>query len=165
MEKKICEESFLVSQRGFTLIELLVVMVIIGMLASLVGPRIFKRLEKAKWQGAEGQRHLFDMALDTYRLDVGHYPQSLEGLIRSDGESGWDGPYLKKDQIPKDPWGGEWNYQIGSDDNYILTHSKSDTEAGQGKEEIGQNNIGKGHIVPVGESSLGITDNFHAIYS
>lgn len=160
MKRKDSENSICVGQRGFTLIELLVVMVIIGMLASLVGPRVFKRLEKAKQQGADGQRHLFDMALDTYRLDVGHYPRSLDGLINNDNEPGWDGPYLKKQEIPKDPWGGDWSYQINSDDDsYTLTHSKS-SETNQG-----EGSLSNGRVVPLGDSRLGIDVRSNAFYA
>src|SRR6266403_4838916 len=93
---------------GFTLIELLVVMVIIGLLAALVGPRFIRQEEKAKIKAAKAQIELLGTALDTFRLDVGRYPTTEEGLeaLRERPSSGdrWDGPYLKKD-VPKDPWG------------------------------------------------------------
>jgi general secretion pathway protein G len=94
-------------ERGFTLIEMMVVMVIIGLLMALVGPRFIRQEEKAKLRAARAQITLLGTALDTFRLDVGRYPTSQEGLAalrqRPFGLERWDGPYLSKD-VPKDPW-------------------------------------------------------------
>ncbi|MBN2372844.1 type II secretion system major pseudopilin GspG [bacterium] len=129
MKRKIWDDSSLLCQRGFTLIELLVVMIIISMLAALVGPRVFKKLGKAKMQAAEGQIHLFEMALDTYRLDTGHYPERLEDLVnRPGGSDFWDGPYLKKG-IPKDPWGNDYHY-AKSGEEYVLQSYGADGQPG-----------------------------------
>jgi general secretion pathway protein G len=99
---------------GFTLIELLVVMVIIGLLAALVGPRFIRQEEKAKIKAAKAQIELLGTALDTFRLDVGRYPSSQEGLealrTKPGGLERWDGPYLKKD-LPLDPWGKAYVYK------------------------------------------------------
>jgi len=99
---------------GFTLIELLVVMVIIGLLAALVGPRFIRQEEKAKIKAAKAQIELLGTALDTFRLDVGRYPSTQEGLealrIKPGGLERWDGPYLKKD-LPLDPWGKAYAYK------------------------------------------------------
>ena len=99
---------------GFTLIELLVVMVIIGLLAALVGPRFIRQEEKAKIKAAKAQIELLGTALDTFRLDVGRYPNTEEGLeslrTRPGGLERWDGPYLKKD-VPLDPWGKSYAYR------------------------------------------------------
>jgi len=99
---------------GFTLIELLVVMVIIGLLAALVGPRFIRQEEKAKIKAAQAQIELLGTALDTFRLDVGRYPSSEEGLealrTKPGGLERWDGPYLKK-ELPLDPLGKAYAYK------------------------------------------------------
>lgn len=103
------------SQAAFTLVEIMIVVVIIGLLGSLVIPRLFKNVEKAKLRTAEEQIRNLGLALNMYRLDVGEYPSSLDALISGSG-SNWDGPYIKK--IPQDPWGGEYQYRLvdGGDD-------------------------------------------------
>ena len=102
------------NRNGFTLIELLVVMVIIGLLAALVGPRFIRQEEKAKIKAAKAQIELLSTALDTFRLDVGRYPSTEEGLealrTKPGGLERWDGPYLKKD-VPLDPWGKAYAYK------------------------------------------------------
>ena len=101
------------NQRGFSLMELMIVMVILGLLASLVGPAMFKRLGTAKQKTAKTQIGMLMTALDAYRLDMGHYPtqqEGLEALVVNPGEEKWDGPYLKKG-VPLDPWDSEYIYQ------------------------------------------------------
>lgn len=133
MVKKKWEDTLLSAQRGFTLIELLVVMIIISMLAALVGPKMFKKLGKAKKQAAEGQIHLFEMALDTYRLDTGRYPEKLEDLVtQPGGEDFWDGPYLKKG-IPKDPWGNEYHYTKSGEDYVLQSYGADGQPGGEGE--------------------------------
>ena len=99
---------------GFTLIEMMVVMVIIGLLMALVGPRFIRQSEKAKVGAARAQIELLGTALDTFRLDVGRYPTTQEGLaaLRQKPFSAdrWDGPYLKK-EVPADPWGRPYTYR------------------------------------------------------
>ena len=100
--------------RGFTLLELLVVMVIIGLLAGLVGPRYFAQVGKSQSKTARAQIEALDQALEQYRIDVGRFPSSAEGLqaltAAPAGEAAWAGPYLKK-AVPKDPWGRPFLYQ------------------------------------------------------
>ncbi|MCZ6620613.1 MAG: type II secretion system major pseudopilin GspG [Deltaproteobacteria bacterium] len=99
---------------GFTLIELLVVMVIIGLLATLVAPRFLRQEAKARIKVAGAQIELLGTALDTFRLDVGRYPTTQEGLEALGRQPGglarWDGSYLKK-EVPLDPWGKPYVYR------------------------------------------------------
>ena len=106
--------------QGFTLIELLIVVTIIALLAGLVVPQFIKQEEKATAKAAKAQIELLGTALDTFRLDVGRYPSSQEGLAALNQKPGgvdrWDGPYLKKEvptgslgqalhlQEPRRPW-------------------------------------------------------------
>ncbi|MBU0485234.1 MAG: type II secretion system major pseudopilin GspG [Proteobacteria bacterium] len=100
------------NQKGFSLIEIMVVMIIIGLLASLVGPKLFGQLGKAKTKTAKAQIGMLMTSLDAYRLDVGEYPteqQGLEALVSSTGSDDWDGPYIPK--LPLDPWNHPYIYQ------------------------------------------------------
>ena len=106
--------KFLKSQSGFTLIELIVVAAIIALLAGLVVPQFIKQEEKATAKATKAQIELFGTALDTFRLDVGRYPTSQEGLQaltqKPGGVERWDGPYLKK-EVPPDPWNKPYIYK------------------------------------------------------
>ena len=120
--------------RGFTLIEVLIVMVILGLLAALVGPRMFGKVGKSKQNAAKAQISLFETALDTYRLDVGRYPKTDQGLqalrVKPDGEEKWDGPYVSK-EIPLDPWGNPYIYESPSEHgDYAITSMGADGSAG-----------------------------------
>ena len=99
---------------GFTLLELLVVMVIIGLLAAYVAPRYFSQVGKSEIKATQAQIVAFEKALDTYRLDMGHYPTTEQGLNallqRPQNEAKWNGPYLQK-AIPLDPWGKPYQYK------------------------------------------------------
>lgn len=122
-------------QQGFTLLELLVVMVIIGLLASYVGPRFFEQIGKSEAKAARAQIDAFGKALDTYRLDIGHYPsteQGLKALVEKPlGETRWAGPYLQK-SIPSDPWGSNYVYKSPGDNNrdYDLLSMGKDAQLG-----------------------------------
>ncbi len=98
-------------------------MVIIGLIAALVGPRLFPKLGKGKQSAAKAQIELLGQALDQYRLDVGRYPTTQEGLNAlnvNPGADRWQGPYLKK-ELPQDPWGRPYLYQCpGNNGEYDL---------------------------------------------
>ena len=104
-------------ETGITLIELLVVMVIIAMFATIVGQRLFRNVEKARQTTAKAQINEFETVLDAFKLDVGRYPTTDEGLqslrARPGNMERWDGPYLKKD-IPLDPWQRPYIYRFPS---------------------------------------------------
>ena len=98
------------------MIELLVVLVILGMLAGLVGPRLFGKLDSSKVKTAETQIKMLKGALLTYRLDIGDFPETddgLEALVRKPSNeraaSNWQGPYLD-DEVPLDPWSEDYQY-------------------------------------------------------
>ena len=121
-------------QTGFTLLELLVVMVIIGLLAGYVGPRYFAQIGKSEIKTARAQIDSFGKALDQYRLDTGHYPDTEQGLsalmVRPANESKWSGPYLVK-SVPLDPWGNSYFYKNpGEHGEYDLLSYGKDGQPG-----------------------------------
>jgi len=95
---------------GFTLIELLIVMVILGLLASLVAPEMFSKVDSSQRKTAVAQMQMLQTALSAHRLDTGTYPADLNGLRQSDNTR-WDGPYLPKN-VPLDPWGNAYVYRF-----------------------------------------------------
>lgn len=127
------------NEKGFTLIEILIVMVILGLLAALVAPRMFGKVGKSKQKAAKAQISMFETALDTYRLDVGKYPTTDMGLqaLREKPEDveKWDGPYLPKN-IPLDPWGNAYEYRSpGEHGEYdILSHGADRSPGGENED-------------------------------
>jgi len=125
-------------REGFTLLELLIVVVIIGLLASFVAPRYFGQLGKSEVQVARAQLQAIGDALDQFRLDVGRYPSSAEGLTvltaAPPSEAKWRGPYLKKD-VPADPWGKPYQYRSpGEHGDYdLLSLGKDGRPGGEGE--------------------------------
>lgn len=133
-----CRSAHPSPARGFTLIELLVVVVIIGLLAAYVGPKYFNQLGKSEVTIARAQIEGFEKAVDSFRLDVGRFPTTEEGLavLFAAPDSGipkWSGPYLKK-EAPKDPWGHPYIYRApGSKADYeIVSYGKDGQPGGTG---------------------------------
>lgn len=121
---------------GFTLIEVLVVIVIIGLLVGLVGPRVFSQLSDAKQRTAKIQIQSFASGLDLFALDVGRYPttgESLQALYVKPGNiAGWNGPYLRGNGVPMDPWGRPYLYRSPGQGRpfEIVSHGASAREDG-----------------------------------
>ena len=123
-------------QGGFTLLEILVVLAIIGLIAAIAAPQVFKSLGGAKTDSARVQIEALSTGIDLYRLEVGKLPPDLEALVeRPSGEERWNGPYLRKNSVPKDPWGNEFRYKApGDNGDYDLYSLGADgNEGGEGE--------------------------------
>lgn len=124
---------------GFTLLELLVVVAIIGLLVGYVGPKYFGQLGKAEVKAARAQIDGMEKALDQYRLDVGHYPTTEQGLnalvTAPQGAANWRGPYLKKG-LPADPWGHPYGYKSPGEHGEVDVYSlgRDGTPGGAGED-------------------------------
>ena len=137
-------------ERGFTFFEILVVVTIIGLLAALVAPRLWKKISGGKQVAAKAQIELFGTALDVFRLDIGRYPTSEEGLKalreKPSAAENWQGPYLPK-EIPVDPWRTAYVYKSpGEHGDYdIISYGSDKVEGGEGESEdvVSWKDIGK----------------------
>ncbi|MCK5478716.1 MAG: type II secretion system major pseudopilin GspG [Methylococcales bacterium] len=126
---------------GFTLLELLVVLGIIALLAGIVGPQVMKHMGAAKTKAARVQIEDLSAALDMYKLDVGKYPtteQGLVALVESPSDSKrWNGPYLRKTKVPQDPWVQDYHFaspgQHGKFDLY--SYGADEKEGGEGEDQ------------------------------
>ncbi|EAQ98323.2 type II secretion system major pseudopilin GspG [Congregibacter litoralis] len=127
------------SQSGFTLMELLVVLAILGLLMSLVGPQVLNQLGGAKTKTALIQIRDLEQALEMYKLDVGRYPSTAQGLsalvTKPGGTAGWNGPYLKGD-VPQDPWKQDYLYKYPGERGEldIFTYGQNGSPGGEGED-------------------------------
>lgn len=123
---------------GFTLLELLVVIAILGLIATFAAPQVLKWLSGAKSDSARIQIEALGTGIDLYRLEVGSYPPTLDALVaKPPGAEKWNGPYLRKTVVPKDPWGRDYLYrQPGEHGPYDLFSLGADgAEGGDGENE------------------------------
>lgn len=127
-------------ERGFTLMELLVVLAILGLLMSLVGPRVLSALGGAKTKTAGIQVRDLEQSLEMYKLDVGRYPsneEGLEALVRKPARAaGWNGPYLKSNEVPLDPWKNEYHYRYPGQkaEVDVFTYGENGVPGGDGED-------------------------------
>jgi len=126
-------------ERGFSLIELIVVLVILGLLAGVVGPKVYHKLATGKQQIARIQIKDLEGALQMFSFDVGRLPttsEGLDGLVRNPGNlEAWRGPYLTKPEVPKDPWGKPYVYRSpGQHGDYdLFSYGPDGIEGGDGE--------------------------------
>jgi general secretion pathway protein G len=126
-------------ERGFSLIELIVVLVILGLLAGVVGPKVYHKLATGKQQIARIQIKEFEGSLQLFSFDVGRLPttsEGLDGLVRNPGNlEAWRGPYLNKTEVPKDPWGKPYVYRCpGQHGDYdLFSYGPDGVEGGDGE--------------------------------
>lgn len=126
-------------KQGFTLIELLIVMAIIAMLAALVGPRLINALSSSQEKTTRAQIELLSTALMNYRVDMGRYPNTAEGLEallkKPEKSSKWNGPYLRKQKMPEDGWGNPFHYanppKLGGFDYDLYSFGADNVEGGE----------------------------------
>ncbi|MGH7572375.1 MAG: type II secretion system major pseudopilin GspG [Gemmatimonadota bacterium] len=128
---------------GFTLLEILVVLVVIGVLATLVAPNVFRHVGTAKEATARSQIEMLGAALDAYRLDSGQYPSTAQGLsaltdqpLTDPHPVNWRGPYLRK-AVPTDPWGAAYQYSSPGEANPagfdLLSYGADGQPGGEGE--------------------------------
>jgi general secretion pathway protein G len=127
------------STAGFTLIEIMIVLAIVGLLFSFVGASVMKKYKESKVQAAKIQIASFEQALQGYYLAHNYFPntaQGLEALITKPGvgkvPDNWQGPYLSKNSLPKDPFGNAYRYQCENYQEYKITSDGPDGEPGTG---------------------------------
>ena len=128
-------------QSGFTLVELLLVLVILALIAGLVLPGIIGKAESAKAKAAKSQISRIEMSVETFYLDTGNPPSSLEQLVNEpSGVNGWNGPYIKNSLL-KDPWGQPYKYSVpGQHGDFDIVSYGADHQQGGEKNNADINN-------------------------
>ena len=132
------ERRHAVGQQGFTLVEMLVVITIIGLIMGLIGPRVLNYLSESKVKAAKIQLQSFGSALDLFYLDAGRFPSTSEGLAalmqRTPGVAAWNGPSLKGNGLPNDPWNHPYLYRApgGHGPYEIMSYGSDGQEGGTG---------------------------------
>lgn len=135
MKSKICKKKSNRRQRGFTLVELLLVLVILALIAGLVLPGIIGKAESAKAKAASSQISRISMSVESFYLDTGITPSSLDELVsQPSGVTGWNGPYIKNTLL-KDPWGQEYKFRVPGEhgDFDIWSYGADRQQGGEGK--------------------------------
>ncbi|MDR2244250.1 MAG: type II secretion system major pseudopilin GspG [Burkholderiales bacterium] len=136
LEKKTLKRQW---QRGMTLIEILVVLVLLGIVMAIVAGNFIGQGEKAKADAARIEIQQISQTLDLFKLEVGRYPTQSEGLqaliTKPSGLNRWNGPYWKKNQVPKDPWQNEYKYVVPGKNNQpyeVISMGPDGREGGEG---------------------------------
>lgn len=117
------------SRAGFTLVEILLVVAILGILAGVAVVSLKGRTKSASVQATRTSIQAIGTAIDTYEVDNGIYPQSLQSLLTKGNENNWNGPYIKDARMPRDAWGNEFSYSIQGD-SYKLSSAGPDGQQG-----------------------------------
>ena len=101
-----------------------------GFRAPRAGPALFGNLEKGKRTTAAAQISNLESALDSYRLDIGRYPESLDGLLENDtGRDAWSGPYMR--EVPLDPWANPYHYEMEDGEYALMSYGADGAPGGQ----------------------------------
>ena len=120
------------AEAGFTLIEILMVMFIVSLLVAMVAPNLFRQQAGAQRNAARIEISGLESTLQQYRLDLGEYPETLEGLTSNDsGRAAWNGPYIRG-EVPRDPWGNDYVYDSDGRDFTLISHGADGQRGGDG---------------------------------